>query len=123
MKRDSLARHWLAFLPEFTQVRVPNLMCRRELCGTSRSNGCHVLHVGAVRRLFSATVPDSSLARVRKVLVLHNEDEDDQENEKEDEREYGKQRVECRRESSNTQHERMDGMKSATHHEPMSMRD
>ena len=40
------------------------------------------------------------------------EDEDeDQENEKEDEREDGKQRVEGRRASSNTQHERMDGMK------------
>ena len=30
---------------------------------------------------------------------------------KEDEREDGKQRVERRRESSNTQHERMDGMR------------
>ena len=56
-------------------------------------------------------VPDSSLARVRRVLVPHKEDEDDQENEKEDEREDGKQRVEGRRESSNTQHERLDGMK------------
>ena len=64
---------------------------------------------------------DSSIARVRKVIVLHNEDEDDQENEKEDEREDGKQRVESRRDSNNTQHERMDGMKSATHREPMSM--
>ena len=56
-------------------------------------------------------MPDSSLAGVRRVLVPHMEDEDDQENEKEDEREDGKQRVEGRRESSNTQHERMDGMK------------
>ena len=64
-----------------------------------------------MRGLFSATEPDSSLARVRRVLVLHMEDEDDQENEKEDEREDGKQRVEGRRESSSTQHERMDGMK------------
>ena len=44
--------------------------------------------------LFSAIVPDSSFARVRRVLVPHMEDEDDQENEKEDEREDGKQRVE-----------------------------
>ena len=62
-------------------------------------------------------------ARVRRVLVSHMEDEDDQENEKEDERD-GKQRVEGRRESSNTQHERMDGMKWSARHlvlEPMSM--
>ena len=64
-----------------------------------------------VRGLFSAIVPDSSLVGVRRVLVPHMEDEDDQENEKEYEREDGKQRVEGRRESSNTQHERMDGMK------------
>ena len=65
-----------------------------------------------VRGLFLAIVPDSSLARVRRVLVPHMEDEDDQGNdEKEDEREDGKQRVERRRESSNTQRERMDGMK------------
>ena len=44
-------------------------------------------------------------------LSPHMEDEDDQENEKEDEREDGKHRVESRRSSSNTQHERMDGMK------------
>ena len=63
-------------------------------------------------RLFSAIVPDSSFARVRKVLVPHMEEEgEEQENEKEDEREDGKQRVEGRRESSNTHHERMDGMK------------
>ena len=48
---------------------------------------------------------------MRRVLVPHMEDENDQENEKEDEREDGKQRVEGRRELSNTQHERMDGMK------------
>ena len=41
-------------------------------------------------------MPDSSFARVRRVLVTHIEDEDDQENEKEDEREDGKQRVEGR---------------------------
>ena len=40
-----------------------------------------------MRGLFSAIVPDSSLARVRRVLDAHMEDEDDQENEKEDERE------------------------------------
>ena len=49
-----------------------------------------------MRGLLSATVPDSSLAGVRRVLVPHMEDEDDQENEKEDEREDGKQRVEGR---------------------------
>ena len=68
-----------------------------------------------VRGLFSAIVPNSSLAEVRMGLLIeptHMEDEDeDQENEKEDEREDGKQRVEGRRASSNTQHERMDGMK------------
>ena len=41
-------------------------------------------------------MPDSSLARVRRVLVPHMEVEDDQENGKEDEREDGKQRVEGR---------------------------
>ena len=51
---------------------------------------------GSVRGLFSAKVPDSSFARVRRVLVPHMGDEDDQENEKEDEREDGKQRVEGR---------------------------
>ena len=56
-------------------------------------------------------MPKSSFAEERRVLVTHMEDEDDQENEKEDEREGGKQRIEGRRESSNTQHERMDGMK------------
>ena len=45
-----------------------------------------------MRGLFSAIVPDSSSARVRRVLVPHMEDEDDQENEKEDEREDGKQK-------------------------------
>ena len=40
-----------------------------------------------VRGLFSAIVPDSSFARVRRVLVSHIEDEDDQDNEKEDVRE------------------------------------
>ena len=48
----------------------------------------------SVRRSFSARVPRSSLARVRRVLVPHMEDEGDQENEKEDDREDGKQRVE-----------------------------
>ena len=41
-------------------------------------------------------MPKSSFAKVRRVLVLHMEDEGDQENEKEDEREGGKQRVEGR---------------------------
>ena len=64
--------------------------------------------MGFVRGLFSAIVPDSSSAGVRGVLVQRMEDE---ESEKEDERDDGRQRVEARRESSNTQHERMDGMK------------
>ena len=51
-----------------------------------------------------------------RVLVSHMEDEDDQENEKEDEREDGKQRVKGRRDWSNTQHERMDGMKWSARH-------
>ena len=41
-------------------------------------------------------MPDSSFARVSRVLVNDMEGEDDQENEKEDEREDGKQRVEGR---------------------------
>ena len=49
-----------------------------------------------MRGSFSASVPRSSFARVRRVLVSHMEDEDNQENEKEDEREDGKQRVEGR---------------------------
>ena len=48
---------------------------------------------------------------MRRVLAPHMEDEDEQENEQEDDREVGKQRVEGGRESSNTQRERMDGMK------------
>ena len=39
---------------------------------------------------FSARMPKSSFAEVRRVLFHHMEDEDDQENEKEDEREGGK---------------------------------
>ena len=50
-----------------------------------------------VRGSFSARVPRSSFARVRKVLVPHMEEEgEEQENEKEDEREGGKQRAEGR---------------------------
>ena len=49
-----------------------------------------------MKGLFSAIVPDSSVAEVRRVLVTHMEDEDDQENEQEDEREDVKQRVEGR---------------------------
>ena len=41
-------------------------------------------------------MPKSSFVEVRRVLVPHMEDEEDQENEKEDEREDGKQRVEGR---------------------------
>ena len=53
-----------------------------------------------VRGLFSAVVPDSSLARVRRVLLsepthIEGEDEDeDQENEKEDERDCEECKVE-----------------------------
>ena len=51
----------------------------------------------SVRRSFSARVPRSSFARVRRVLVPHMEEEsEEQENEKEDEREDVKQRVEGR---------------------------
>ena len=79
-----------------------------------------------VVRIVLGLVPDSPLARVRRVLVHHMEDEDDQESEKEDEREGGKQRVERRvvenRATRGVQvtHE----MKCATHLvlEPMSMR-
>ena len=50
-----------------------------------------------MRGSFSARVPRSSFARVRRVLVSHMEEESElQENEKEDEREDGKQRVEGR---------------------------
>ena len=50
-----------------------------------------------VRGSFSARVPRSSFARVRRVLVPHMVEEgEDQENKKEDEREDGQQRVEGR---------------------------
>ena len=51
-----------------------------------------------MRGSFSARVPKSSVARVRKVLVSHimEEESGEQENEKENEREDGKQRVEWR---------------------------
>ena len=57
-----------------------------------------------VRGSFSARVPKSSFARVRRVLVHHMEDEGDQENGKEDEREGGKQRVEGRVVESQNNH-------------------
>ena len=61
-----------------------------------------------VRGLFSAIVPNSSLAEVRMGLLIeptHMEDEDEeQENEKEHERETMQSKRESRRESSNTQH-------------------
>ena len=41
-------------------------------------------------------MPDSSVAGVRRVLVRHMEDEDEQENAQENVREGGKQRVEGR---------------------------
>ena len=51
-----------------------------------------------MRGSFSARVPRSSFARVRRVLVPHimEEEGEEQENEKEDEREDEKQRVEGR---------------------------
>ena len=50
-----------------------------------------------MRGSFSARVPRSSFARVRRVLVPHMEEKcEEQENEKEDEREDGKQTVEGR---------------------------
>ena len=57
-----------------------------------------------VRGSFSARVPKSSFARVRRVLVPHMEDEGDQENGKEDEREGGKQRAEGRVVESQNNH-------------------
>ena len=61
-----------------------------------------------MRGLFSAIVPDSSLAEVRMGLLIeptHMEDEDEeQENAKKKMRETVKSRRESRRESSNTQH-------------------
>ena len=58
----------------------------------------HVLRLNIVRGLFSAIVPDSSLAEVRMGLLIeptHMKDEDEeQENEKEDERDGGKQKGE-----------------------------
>ena len=51
------------------------------------------LHALTVRGLFSAMMPMSSFAGVRRVLVSHMEDEDDQENEKEDGRVDGQQRL------------------------------
>ena len=57
----------------------------------------HCLCTTDVRGSFSARVPRSSFARVRRVLVPHMEEEgEEQENEKEDEGEDGKQRVEGR---------------------------
>ena len=49
-----------------------------------------------MRGSFSAKVPRSSLARVRRVLVPHimEEEGEEQDNEKEDESEDGKRRVE-----------------------------
>ena len=57
-----------------------------------------------VRGSFSATVPKSSFARVRRVLVPHMEDEGDQEDEKDDRREEGQQEVEGRIAESQNNH-------------------
>ena len=43
-----------------------------------RTFAWNLKHDETVRGLFSATVPDSSCARVRRVLVSHMEDEDDE---------------------------------------------
>ena len=63
---------------------------------------------GKVRGLFSAIVPDSSLAEVRMGLFIeptHMEDEiEQQENEKEDERDGGEQMGESKRIKLHTQH-------------------
>ena len=48
----------------------------------------------SVRGSFSVGVPRSSFAKVRRVLVTHMEEGEEQENEKEYEREGGKQKVE-----------------------------
>ena len=80
------------------------------------SSGFHsaafTIHLSpGVRGSSSASVPRSSFARVRRVLVTHMEEEgEEQENEKEDEREDGQQREsrkESRGESEQSQHERM----------------
>ena len=66
---------------------------RMRRCQPGRS----VLPRVPVRGSFSARVPRSSFARVRRVLVSHMEEEgEEQENEKKNEREDGKQRVERR---------------------------
>ena len=59
-----------------------------------------------MRGSFSARVPRSSFARVRRVLVRHimEEEDEDQENEKEDGREDGQQRVEGRVVESQNNH-------------------
>ena len=83
----------------------------------------------SVRGSYSARVPRSSLARVRRVLVPHimEEEGEDQENEKDDRKEDRQQEVERRVAESQNNHImsawRWDGVKCALHAklEPMSM--
>ena len=74
-------------------------LCVQLLAYRLHVNGTRSLEISCdvqcVRGSFSARVPRSSFARVRRVLVSHMEEEgEEQENEKEDEREDGMQRVE-----------------------------
>ena len=61
---------------------------------------------GSVRGSYSARVPRSSLARVRRVLVPHimKEEAEDPENEQDDGREEGQQEVEGRIAESQNNH-------------------
>ena len=61
---------------------------------------------GSVRGSYSARVPRSSLARVRRVLVSHimKEEPEDPENEQDDGREEGQQEVEGRIAESQNNH-------------------
>ena len=65
-----------------------------------------VHHMTNVRGSYSARVPRSSLARVRRVLVSHivEEEAEDQEDEQDDRREEGQQEVEGRIAESQNNH-------------------
>ena len=66
-------------------------------CSQMRSTVCASMSTESVRGSYSARVPRSSLARVRRVLVSHimEEEGEDQEDE-DDKREQGQQEVEGR---------------------------
>ena len=113
----------MARTPDFLRVRNVEQV---EL--PQHTSRCCVRNTKIVRGSFSAKVPRSSFARVRRVLVPHMEEEgEDQEKEKEDEREDGKQRIQGRVLENQNNHIMSawgwDEMKCATHTklEPMSM--